>query len=194
MYTEKVVNENGDSKQWLCFGIANYIIVLGTDFIERFWCFEGGKRREQNFCMSVRVSGTDVVLHILRAAAHRIIHMTVQNFMELQDKILCDGNGIKIFVNDIQHIAIPGDFLLVPVFWRGLFFDQLSDARTGRYNSFNGIGCLCTLNFGDFYQFGQFCRSLFQVKFLFARCFIYCGNVAEYFGIPGHVLDFCIIK
>lgn len=46
--------------------------------------------------------------------------MAVEDFMELQDVILRDGDDIKALMDDAQHISIACNFLLVAVLRRGL--------------------------------------------------------------------------
>ena len=94
-----------------------------------------------------------MVLHGFCLAGCWIIHMAVENLMELQDVILRDGDDIKIFMDDAQHITIPCNFLLVTILRSRLLFDQLADTRVCRYDAFNSVGCLCTLDLSDFNQF-----------------------------------------
>ena len=59
---------------------------------------------------------------------HRVVHVAVQNFMQLQNVVPRNWNGIKIFVDDIQRITVSGNFLLISVSGRSFFFDQLADS------------------------------------------------------------------
>ena len=65
--------------------------------------------------MTVWAGGADIVLHTLGSARHRVIHMTVENFMKLQDIVLRDWNSIKTLMDDIQRITITCDFLFIAV-------------------------------------------------------------------------------
>ena len=94
-----------------------------------------------------------MVLHGFCLAGYWIIHMAVENLMGLQDVILRDGDDVKIFMDDAQHITVPRNFLLVAILRRGLLFHQLPDTRICRYDAFNSVGCLCTLDLSDFNQF-----------------------------------------
>ena len=181
MYAEKIVDENGDGNQGLGLCVAYYAIVLLTYPVQSFRRFKRGKRGEENFGMAVGVSGADVVLDIFSASSHRIVHVAAENLVELQDEILGNGDGIKIFVDDIQHIAIASNFLLITISGGGLVFYQLPDAGIGGHYPFNGVGGLCTLDFGNLNQLFQFLRPLLQVKLLLAGFLIYRSNITQDF-------------
>ena len=101
-----------------------------------------------------------IVLHSLCPDSYWIVHMAVENLMELKDVILRDGNGIKALMDDAQHISIACDFLLIAVLWRGLLLNQLSDTCIGCNNAFNSVRCLRALNLGDFNQLLKLFRFL----------------------------------
>ena len=84
--------------------------------------------------MTVQMSCANIILHVFRFVCHRVVHVTVQDFMKLKDVILRDWNYIKTFKDQTQHIAVSGDFLFVTIFWRRFFFNQLSYARIGCNN------------------------------------------------------------
>lgn len=112
-------------------------------------------------------------------ACQWIIHVAVQNLMELQDMALRDGDSVKAFMYDGLHVTVPGDFLLISVLWCGFFLYKLLDTGAGGNDAFHGIGRFCTLYLCDFHQLFKFFRTVFQVQLLFARFFIYGGNQAE---------------
>ena len=101
MNTQKIVNKYRNDNQWFNFHITNNTIIFLTDFIQCFRGFIRCKGSKQVLHMTIRVSGTNVVLHTFRPACHRIIHVAIQNFMKLQDIILRNRNRIKAFVNNI---------------------------------------------------------------------------------------------
>ena len=54
-------------------------------------------------------------------------------------------------MNDIQHVAVTGNLLLIAVSRRGLLYHQLTDTSARGHDALNGIGCLgalylCNLN------------------------------------------------
>ena len=99
--------------------------------------------------MPVWISGADIVLHGLRSTGNRVVHMAVQHFMELQDRILRDRDGVIAIVYDIQHITVSGNFPFISVFRRRFLSHQLPDTCVCRYDPFNGVGCFGALNLGD---------------------------------------------
>ena len=53
----------------------------------------------ENTFLWIRVSGTDIILDTFGSAGHRVVHIAVQNFMELKDIVLRDRNG---FLNQLN--------------------------------------------------------------------------------------------
>ena len=194
MDAQEIVNKHGDGNERLHFHIANHTIILFTDSVQCLRRLIGRKRREQNLHMTIRVGRADIVLDALGSASHRVVHMAVQNFMQLQDIVLRNGNGIETLMDDVQDIAVACDFLFIAVLGRCLFLDQLLDTGAGGDNALDSIGCLRALHLCNLHQFFQFLRALFQVHLLFPGFFIDRRNKAEDFRIPHFVLDFRIIE
>ena len=113
--------------------------------------------------MTVRVGGGDIILHTFCAARKRVIHVAVQNFVKLQDVVLRNWNRVKALVNDTQHIAVSGDFLLVTVSRRGFLFDELPDSGTRGDDALNSIRCLSTLYLGNLHELFELLRALLQI-------------------------------
>ena len=65
--------------------------------------------------MPVRVSRADIILYVFCMSGDRVIGMRIQDLMQLKDEILCDRDRIKTFMNDRQHIPVPGDLLFASV-------------------------------------------------------------------------------
>lgn len=88
-----------------------------------------------------------MVLGVFEFSANGFYRMTVQDLTELQYIVGRNGNIFIIFMNDAQGIPIASNLLFVAVFWRGPFHYDLFQARIGRADPFDGIGCfaLCTL-------------------------------------------------
>ena len=83
MNAQEVMNENRNCNQRLKFHIPDYAVVFLTDSVQRFRRFIRGKRREQRFHMTVRIGGSDIVLHAFCAARKRVVHVAVQDLMKL---------------------------------------------------------------------------------------------------------------
>ena len=144
--------------------------------------------------MTVWISGADIILHAFCLPRHRVVHVAVQNFMQLQNVVPRNWNGIKIFVDDIQRITVSSNFLLISVSGRSFFFDQLADTCACGDNPLNRIGCFGALNLGDFHQLFQFLRALLEIHLLFSGFFIDCSNQPQDFRIPFLFADCCIVK
>lgn len=140
MNAQKVVDENRDENQRLRFQVAYSAIVFITDAIQRIRRFERRKRREQRLGMTIRISGADVVLYALCLTGHGIVHMIVKDFVQLKNVIAGDRDNVEVLMNDAQCVTISGNFLLIAVTWRGLFFHQLANARACGNNAFDGVG------------------------------------------------------
>ena len=72
--------------------------------------------------------------------------------MKLEDDVGGDGNGVVVFVDHVEYIAITSDFSLISVPGGCLFGHQLAKAAFGSGNIFDAIGCTGTLNFRDLYE------------------------------------------
>ena len=144
--------------------------------------------------MPIRIGCADIVLHVFCLTCHRIIHVTVQNLVKLENIILCDRNRVKTIVYDVQHIPVSRNLLLVPVSRRCLFLDKLSDTGICCNDSFNGIGRFRALYFCDLHQFFKIIRALLQIQLLFPGFFINSGNQREHFRIPFLISYFSVIK
>ena len=113
--------------------------------------------------MAVRIGSGDIILRDFCAARKRVIHVAVQDFVKLQDIVLRDWNRIKALVNNTQHIAVSGNFLLVTVSRRGFLLDELPDSGTRGDDALDGIRCLGALYLGNFHEFFEFLRTLLQI-------------------------------
>jgi len=134
--------------------------------------------------MAVGISGADVVLHAFGPACHGIVHVTVKDLVELQDVVLGDGDGVEVLMNEVQHVPITRNLLLVLVSRRRFLLHKLPDTGVCGHDALNGIGCLDALHLCDLHQFLQFLRPLFQVQFLLSGFFIDRRNQAQDFRIP----------
>ena len=188
------MDENRDCNQRLQFHISNHTVVFLADSVQRFRRFIRGKRREQRFHITVRIGGSDIILHTFCAARKRVVHVTVQDFMKLQDIVLRNWNRIKALVNDTQHIAVSGNFLLVTVPRRGFLFDELPDSGTRGDDALNSIRCLSTLYLGNFHELFEFLRTLLQIQFLLAGFLVYSRNQAKNIRVPLLLLDCGVIE
>ena len=113
--------------------------------------------------MAVGIGGADVVLHAFDPARHGVVHVAIENLVELQDIILCDRNGIKVLMDEVQHVPITRNLLLVPVPRSRFLLYKLPNAGVCGHNALNGIGCLGALHLCNLHQFLQFLRTLFQI-------------------------------
>ena len=188
------MNEDRDYNERFYFQITNDPVVLLTDLVKGGWRFKRGQRRKQCFRMSVWIGGADIVLHIFGSASHRVIHVVIQDFVQLQDIILCDGDHIKIFVDDIQYIPIPSDLLLIPIPRCCFFLNELPYAGIRCDDPFDGVGCFRALDLSDLHQLFQFFWPLFQVKFLFTGLLINRRYQAKNRCIPFLLPDCRIIE
>ena len=139
MNTQKIMDKNRNRNQRFQLHISDDTVVFFADFIKCLRRFKGRKRRKQNFRMSVRISGADIVLHGFGATRNGIVHVTVQDFVKLQNIVLRNGNRVKIIVDDVQHITVSGDLLLVTVFRRGFFLNKLSYPCVRGNNALDGV-------------------------------------------------------
>ena len=153
MNTKKIMNKNRNSQQRFQFKIPDNSIICFTQPIQGLWCLIRGKWCKECFRMPIRISSTNIILHRLRLACCRIIHMAIENFMKLKNIIPCNRDCIKVFVDDFQHIPIAHNFLFVAVSRRRFFFNKLPDTRIRSNNAFNSIRCFCTLDFSNLNQF-----------------------------------------
>ena len=166
------MDEYGNNDQRLYFHVPDDPIVLLADPVQGLRRFIGSQWRKQGLHMAVGIGGADVVLHAFGPARHGIVPMAIKDLVELQDVILGDGDGIEVLVDEVQHISVAGDLLLVPVSRRCFLLHKLPDTGVCSHDALNGIGCLGALHLCDLYQFLQFLWPLFQVQFLLSRFFI----------------------
>ena len=111
-----------------------------------------------------------------------------------QDIVLRDWNRIKALVNDTQHIAISGNFLLVTVSRRGFLLDELPDSGTRGDDALNGIRCLGTLYLGNLHELFELLRALLQIQLLLAGFLVYGRNQAKNIRVPLLLLDCGVIE
>ena len=188
------MDEHRDCNQRLQLHIPDYSVVLLADSVQRFRRFIRGKRCEQRFHMTVRIGGSDIILHAFCAARKRVIHVAVQDFMKLQDIVLRNWYRVKALVNDTQHIAVTCDFLLVTVSRRGFLLDELPDSGTRGDDALDGIRCLGALYLGNFHEFFEFLRTLLQIQFLLSSFLVYGCNQAKNIRVPLLFLNCRVIE
>ena len=188
------MDKNRNCNQRFQFHISNHTVVFLADSVQRFRRFIRGKRREQRFHMTVRIGGSDIILHAFCAARKRVIHVAVQDFVKLQDIVLRDWNRIKALVNDAQHIAVTCNFLLVTVSRRGFLLDELPDSGTRGDDALDGIRCLGALYLGNFHELFEFFRALLQIQFLLTGFLVYGRNQAKNIRVPLLLLDCGVIE
>ena len=144
--------------------------------------------------MTVRIGGSDIILHAFCAARKRVIHVAVQDFVKLQDIVLRNWYRVKALVNDTQHVAVSGNLLLISVPRRGFLLDELPDSGACGNDALNGIRCLSTLYFGDLHELFEFLRALLQIQFLLADFLVYGRNQAKNIRVPLLLLDCGVIE
>ena len=103
--------------------------------------------------MAVGIGGADVVLHAFGPARHGIVHVAVEDLVELQDVVLGDGDGVEVLVDEVQHVPVTCDLLLVPVPRRCFLLHKLPDTGVCGHDALDGIGCLGALHLCNLYQF-----------------------------------------
>ena len=64
---------------------------------------------------------------------------SLDHFVKLQNIVLCDRDGIKVFVNRCKCITVTGNFLLVSVSGSCFFFHQLTHTGACCDNAFNSV-------------------------------------------------------
>ena len=136
---QKVMDKKRNCNQRFQFHISNHTVVFLADSVQRFRRFIRDKRRKQCFHMTVRIGGSDIILHAFCAARERVIHVAVQDFVKLQNIVLRNWYRVKALMNDTQHIAVSSNFLLVTVSRRGFLLDELPDSGTRGDDALDGI-------------------------------------------------------
>ena len=184
MNAEKVVDEHRNDDQRLHFHVPNDPVVLLANPVQGLRRFIGGQWRKQGLHMAVGIGGADVVLHAFGPARHGIVHVAVEDLVELQDVVLGDGDGVEVLVNEVQHVPVTSDLLFIPVSRHRFLLHKLSDTGVCGHDALNGIGCLGALHLCDLYQFLQFLWPLFQVQFLLSGFFIDRRNQAQNLRVP----------
>ena len=106
MNAEKVVDEHRNDDQWLHFHVPNDPIVLLADPVQGLRRFIGSQWRKQGLHMAVGIGGADVVLHVFGPARHGVVHVAVEDLVELQDVVLCNRDGVKVLMDEVQHIPV----------------------------------------------------------------------------------------
>ena len=144
--------------------------------------------------MTVRIGGSDIILHAFCAARKRVIHVAVQDFVKLQDIVLRNWYRVKALMNDTQHIAVSSDLLLVTVPRRSFLFDELPDSGTRGDDALNGIRCLGALYLGNLHELFEFLRALLQIQFLLSSFLVYGCNQAKNIRVPLLLLDCRVIE
>ena len=188
------MNENWDSNQRFDLHISDYTVIFLADSVQSFRCFIRSKRCKQNLNMAVRIGGTNIVLYILGTARKRVVHVTVQYFVELQDVVTRNWNRIEVFVNNTQDIAIPCNLLFITVPWRSLLLNKLPNPCIRGDNALNGIRCFGALYLSNFNELFELFWALFQIQFLLTRFLVYGSNQSQNVRIPLLLLDCGIIE
>ena len=184
MNAKKIVDKYGNDYQRLRFRISRHPCVFFAYPVQRLGRFKRRKRREQYLRAPVRIRSAYIILHVLGFARHRIAHMRIKHFVQLQDVVARDGNGVEVFVYDVERVAVAGYLLLVAVPRRRPFFDQLPDTRACGQNALYRVGRFGALDLGYLYQFIQFLRRVLQAHFLPARLFVNRRNKPKDIRIP----------
>ena len=184
MDAEKIMDKHRNHQERLDFHIADHAVVLRADGIQRLRRFVRRQRRKKELWLPVRPGGGDIILDVLDLTSHWIVHLAVENFVQLQNNILRDRNGIKILMNDRQRVTVTRDFLLVAVSGRGFFLDQLFDTRARRHDPLNGVGAFRALNLCDLHKLFQLRRTLLQIQLLLASLFVNRRNQPKHLRIP----------
>ena len=60
--------------------------------------------------------------------------------------MLGDRDNVKALVDDIQHITVSCDLLLISVPGRGFFLHKLLDAGAGGNDALDGVRLLCSVS------------------------------------------------
>ena len=144
--------------------------------------------------MTVRIGGSDIILHTFCAARKRVIYVAVQDFVKLQNVVLRDWNRVKALVNDPQHIAVSGNFLLITVSRRGFLLNELPDSGTRGDNALDGIRRLSALYLGNLHELFELLRALLQIQFLLSGFLVYGCNQAKNIRVPLLLLDCGVIE
>ena len=183
-----------NGNQRLKLHIADHSVILVTDGLQCLRCLKGGKGRKQSFGATIGIACADIVLNTFCFTRHRIIHMAIKNLVKLKNIIRCQRDDIETFVDDIQHITVTGNLLLVTVSRCGFITHQLTDTGAGGNDSLNGIGRLGALYLCNLNELFKFFRTLFQIQFLLTCLLVYGSNQAKQLGIPFIFTYFGIIK
>ena len=75
--------------------------------------------------------------------------------MELQNHAGCDRDVVMALVDEVQNVAVAGDFAFIAVSGFGLFEHELAQAPVGGRDVLDSIRCARTLNLGNFHQSGE---------------------------------------
>jgi len=181
---QEVVDKNRDGNERFKLHVPDNTVVLLTDAVNRRRRLIRSRRSKQDFHMTVRMGGADIVLHVLGLACDRVVRLTVEDFVQLQDIVPRDGDDVKALVNDGEDVAVAGDLLLASVPRSCLFRYKLPDPGICGDDALNRVRCLGALDLGDLHELFELLRTLFQIKLLLARFFIDCRHQAEHLGIP----------
>ena len=188
------MDEHRNCDQWFYFKVPDHTVIFFADSIKSRWRFVRSQWGEKNFAMSIGIGCADIILYVLRPSCDGVVHVAVQNLMQLQNIILRNRNHIKIFMNEVQDITVACNLLFITVARRRFFLHELLDSGAGGHDSLDGIGCFGALHLCNLHQTFQLFRTLLQVKFLLTRFFIDCSNIAENLGIPFLLFDFGVIE
>ena len=91
---EKVVDEHRNDDQWLHFHVP-MTRLYSSQILSRAPAFHRDQWRKQGLHMAVGIGGADVVLHVFGPARHGVVHVAVEDLVELQDVVLCNRMASK---------------------------------------------------------------------------------------------------
>ena len=163
MDAKKIVYKGRNGNQRFKLHVSNHTIILVTNGFKCLWCLKWVKRRKQHFSMSFGISRTDIVLNALGSSRHRVVHMAIKNFVKMKNIVRCQRYGIKALMNDIQHVAVSSNLLLVAVSRRSLLSYQLPDTSARGHDALNGIGSLGALYLCNLNKLFKFLGTLLQI-------------------------------
>ena len=184
MDAEKVMDEHRDQQKRIQLLRSDHAVVALAEGFHSRCGFIRRKRREQDKLPSVRVCCADIVLGVLEAAADALVGVLIQVTVQLENIVRRDRNVFIAFVDGIQHITVAHDLFLISVARRCLITDELHQARIGRADAFDLIGCLRALHLGDLDQAIQRCGLLFQIQLLPALVFMDLCHKPQDLAVP----------
>lgn len=186
MDTQKVVDKDGDQKEWVDQPIPKTEGKRVTGFLHGYRRLPRVKRSKQREGITFTVRTGDIILVAFEFASIGQGCMRKQDFMQLHDVARGDGDHVERLMNKIQDVPISSNFLFFPVFRRGLFRQDLAKPCIGGANAFDRVAGFGTLYFGDLGKLFEFLRLLLAINFLFAIFLADEGDEIQCLGVPRH--------